>query len=167
MNNHLDKVKLSINETLESVANRFVEITKAYKSFVIDDFLAPSHANSDFSLTEEDVRKNRELYGHPDGRQEMSIEIGLPRWIVEGRNNIWVLSFYTLAFGGALPLLMVGQSLFSIRLVTGGCVFHSGPRSRQKTKDGVNGRIATVIFKTLQEDSSTNQVLGTLERSLR
>jgi preprotein translocase subunit Sec63 len=41
MNNHLDKVKLSFNETLESVANRFVEITKAYKSFVLDDFLAP------------------------------------------------------------------------------------------------------------------------------
>jgi hypothetical protein len=40
MNSHLDKVKLFINETMESVANRFVEITKAYKSFVIDDFLA-------------------------------------------------------------------------------------------------------------------------------
>jgi hypothetical protein len=75
----------------------------------------------------EDVRKNWELHGYPDGRQEMSIGIGLPRWIVEGRNNIWVLSFYTLAFGGALTLLMVGQSLFSICLVTGGCVFHSGP----------------------------------------
>jgi translocation protein SEC63 len=129
--------------------------------------LPPSHADFDLSLTDENIRKNWELYGHPDGRQEMSIGIGLPRWIVKGRNNIWVLSFYTLAFGGALPLLMVGQSLFSIRLVTGGCVFHSGPRSRQKTKDGVNGRIATIIFKTLQEDSSTNQVLGTLERSLR
>jgi preprotein translocase subunit Sec63 len=40
MNSHPDKVKLSINETMESVANRFVEITKAYKSFVIDYFFA-------------------------------------------------------------------------------------------------------------------------------
>jgi preprotein translocase subunit Sec63 len=73
---------------------------------------------------QKDVCKNQELYGHPDGCQEMSIGIGLLRWIVEGRNNIWVLSFYTLAFGGTLPLLMVGQSLFSICLVTSGCVFH-------------------------------------------
>jgi hypothetical protein len=75
MNSHLDEVKLSINETMESVANRFVEITKTYKSFVIDDFLAPSHANSDFSLTEEDVRKNREMYGYPDGRKKCQLEL--------------------------------------------------------------------------------------------
>ena len=35
MKSHPDKVKLTINETAETVANRFVEITKAYKSFVI------------------------------------------------------------------------------------------------------------------------------------
>jgi hypothetical protein len=84
--------------------------------------LPPSHADSDFSLTDENIRKNWELYGHPDGRQEMSMGIALPHWIVEGRNNIWVLSFYALAFGGALPLLVVGQGPFSIPHVTGRCV---------------------------------------------
>ena len=75
-------------------------------------FLPSSHADSDLSLTDENIRKNWELYGHPDGRQEMSMGIALPHWIVEGRNNIWVLSFYALAFGGALPLLVVGRVSF-------------------------------------------------------
>ena len=30
---HPDKVKLAVNDTAESVAARFVEITKAYKSY--------------------------------------------------------------------------------------------------------------------------------------
>ena len=33
--------------------------------------------------------------------------IALPKWIVEGKNNIWVLGFYGLVFGGALPALVV------------------------------------------------------------
>jgi len=32
---HPDKVKATINETVEDIANRFVDITKAYKSYVI------------------------------------------------------------------------------------------------------------------------------------
>ena len=42
--------------------------------------------------------------------------IALPHWIVEGRNNIWVLSLYALAFGGALPLLVVRHLLPLIAL---------------------------------------------------
>lgn len=32
---HPDKVKATINETVEDIANRFVDITKAYKSYVV------------------------------------------------------------------------------------------------------------------------------------
>ena len=81
---------------------------KPINRLLLVTFSPSSHADSGFSLTDENIRKNWELYGHPDGRQEMSMGIALPRWIVEGRNNIWVLSFYALAFGGALPLLVVG-----------------------------------------------------------
>lgn len=31
---HPDKVKATVNETVEDIANRFVDITKAYKSYV-------------------------------------------------------------------------------------------------------------------------------------
>jgi preprotein translocase subunit Sec63 len=64
------------------------------------------------SLTDETIRKNWELYGHPDGRQEVSMGIALPSWIIEGKNNVWVLGVYALVFGGALPLMVVRSCLF-------------------------------------------------------
>jgi len=59
------------------------------------------------SLTDETIRKNYEDYGHPDGRQEISMGIALPRWIVEAQNNIWVLGVYGLLFGISLPAMVV------------------------------------------------------------
>ncbi|KAF9268418.1 DnaJ-domain-containing protein [Marasmius fiardii PR-910] len=129
---HPDKVKATANETLEAIQNRFVEITKAYKS-----------------LTDEAIRKNWEEYGHPDGRQETSLGIAIPRWIIEARNNIWVLGFYGVLFGGALPAV-VGRWWFG---------------SRQKTKDGINARSAATFFKDVKEDSRIFEVLGALGKS--
>ncbi|THG98612.1 hypothetical protein EW026_g3617 [Hermanssonia centrifuga] len=57
---HPDKVKLGMNDTIEAVQAKFVEITKAYKS-----------------LTDETIRENLERYGHPDGRQEVSMAYGV------------------------------------------------------------------------------------------
>ncbi|KAI0938903.1 hypothetical protein AcW1_004093 [Taiwanofungus camphoratus] len=129
---HPDKVKLGMNETMEAVEAKFVEITKAYKS-----------------LTDETIRKNWETYGHPDGRQEISMGIALPKWIVESGNNIWVLGVYGAIFGGALPA-MVGRWWFG---------------NRQKTKDGVDARSAATFFKNLSEDSGINDVVGSLEKT--
>lgn len=36
--------------------------------------------------------------------------IALPKWIIEGKNNIWVLGAYGILFGGALPTLVVCSS---------------------------------------------------------
>ncbi|KZT13196.1 uncharacterized protein LAESUDRAFT_669586 [Laetiporus sulphureus 93-53] len=129
---HPDKVKLGINDTIEAVEAKFVEITKAYKS-----------------LTDETIRKNWELYGHPDGRQEISMGIALPKWIVESGNNIWVLGAYGLIFGIGLPS-MVGKWWFG---------------NRQKTKDGVNARSAAAFFKSLTEDSGIDEVVGSLGKA--
>ncbi|KZT33857.1 hypothetical protein SISSUDRAFT_1027300 [Sistotremastrum suecicum HHB10207 ss-3] len=126
---HPDKVKLSGNDTLDSVAERFVELTKAYKA-----------------LTNEEIRKNWEQYGHPDGRQEMSMGIAIPLWIIESKNNIWVLGVYGLVFGGALPLL-VGRWWFG---------------SRSYTKDGVHAKTAESFFKTLREESTLEDTIRTL-----
>ena len=46
-------------------------------------------------------------YGNPDGRQETSVGIAIPPWVVAAKNNIWVLGFYGLIFGGALPAVVV------------------------------------------------------------
>lgn len=75
--------------------------------------------------------------------------IALPKWVIEGRNNIWVLGFYGLIFGGALPAL-VGRWWFG---------------SRQKTKDGIHTRSAAAFFKSLREDSSIYEVVGSLGKS--
>ncbi|EJU05983.1 hypothetical protein DACRYDRAFT_19320 [Dacryopinax primogenitus] len=117
---HPDKVKLAVNETIEMVQEKFVELTKAYKS-----------------LTDETVRRNLELYGHPDGKQEYSVGIAIPKWIVEGQNNIWVLATYGVLFGVGLPF-MVGRWWFS---------------SRRYTKDHVQGATATVFFKNLRNST--------------
>ncbi|GLB33376.1 putative sec63 protein [Lyophyllum shimeji] len=129
---HPDKVKATANMTVEAIQNRFVEITKAYKS-----------------LTDETIRENLEKYGHPDGRQDITMGLALPKWIVESQNNIWVLGLYGLLFGGALPAL-VGRWWFG---------------SRQKTKDGVNARSAAAFFKTLKEESTFDEVLGTFSKA--
>ncbi|EMD31768.1 hypothetical protein CERSUDRAFT_119351 [Gelatoporia subvermispora B] len=129
---HPDKVKLTINETMEAVEAKFVSITKAYKS-----------------LTDETIRKNWELYGHPDGRQEVSMGIALPKWIVERSNNIWVLGAYGLIFGLGLPAL-VGKWWFG---------------NRQKTKDGVNARSAATFFKALADESGIDEVVTSLGKA--
>lgn len=129
---HPDKVVLSVNQTAEEVQNKFVEITKAYKA-----------------LTDEAIRTNWELYGHPDGRQETSMGIALPKWVIEGKNNIWVLGFYGLVFGGGLPAL-VGRWWFG---------------NRRRTKDGVNVQSAAAFFKTLREESTPHEIVGTLGKA--
>lgn len=129
---HPDKVKLGVNDTIEAVEAHFVEITKAYKA-----------------LTDETIRENWEKYGHPDGRQEISMGIALPKKIVEGRYRMVVLAAYGLIFGCLLPAL-VGRWWFG---------------NRDKTKDGVNARSAAAFFKNLGEDSGIDDVVASLGKS--
>ena len=64
----------------------FMKLTKAYDA-----------------LTDETAKYNWEHYGNPDGPQAMQFGIGLPAWIVEEKNSIWVLGVYTLIFMIGLP----------------------------------------------------------------
>ncbi|KAF8122761.1 translocation protein sec63 [Boletus edulis] len=123
---HPDKVKATVNETVDQIASRFVDITKAYKA-----------------LTDETIRNNYETYGHPDGRQEVSMGIALPSWIIEGKNNIWVLGFYAVVFGGLLPG-MVGRWWFG---------------SRGKTKDGIEAETAEGFWKGIEEASGISDIV--------
>lgn len=59
------------------------------------------------SLTDEVSRRNYELYGHPDGKQELSAGIALPAWIVEGKNSPLVIGAYAILLGVVLPVLVV------------------------------------------------------------
>ena len=105
---HPDKVKLGVNDTVEAVEAKFVELTKAYKAYVTASCMR-AYIDQSPSLTDETIRKNLRDFGHPDGRQEVSMGIALPKWVVESSNNIWVLGAYGLLFGGALPALVVSH----------------------------------------------------------
>lgn len=124
---HPDKLQVSANQTKEEIESYFVEITKAYKS-----------------LTDDTIRKNFELYGHPDGRQEMSMGIALPSWVIESQNNIWVLGIYGLVFGIGLPYLVAR--------------WWYGTRSR--TKDGLINATAQSFFQHLREDTPPARILA-------
>lgn len=91
---HPDKIKLAENQTKEDAEAKYVEITKAYKS-----------------LTDEVTRENLAKYGNPDGPQQREDKIAIPTWVVEGRNNIWVLGVYGLVLGGGIPFVVVSNLL--------------------------------------------------------
>lgn len=55
------------------------------------------------ALTDETARYNWEHYGNPDGPQAMQFGIGLPAWIVEEKNSVFVLGVYALIFMIMLP----------------------------------------------------------------
>ncbi|WFD31772.1 secretory subunit [Malassezia sp. CBS 17886] len=123
---HPDKHRSVANETKEEIDSHYIELTKAYKS----------------RLTDDTVRKNLELYGHPDGKQELSIGIALPTWIVDAQNNTIVLAFYGLVFGVILPLLVAR--------------WWYGSRSR--TKDGVLNATALNFFTKLAPDATSADI---------
>ena len=50
------------------------------------------------------ARYNWEHYGNPDGPQAMQFGIGLPAWIVEEKNSVFVLGVYALIFMIGLPV---------------------------------------------------------------
>jgi translocation protein SEC63 len=77
------------NETLETLNDHYVDLTKAYQA-----------------LTDEDVRNNYLQYGHPDGKQTFSIGIALPRFIIADGNGKYVVLLYSMLLGVLLPYLV-------------------------------------------------------------
>ncbi|RFU35733.1 hypothetical protein B7463_g597, partial [Scytalidium lignicola] len=85
---HPDKIRPdpAKNQTIDSLNDYFVELTKAYKA-----------------LTDEEIRNNFIQYGHPDGKQSFSIGIALPKFIVAEGNGKYVILVYALLLGVLLP----------------------------------------------------------------
>jgi hypothetical protein len=92
---------------MDEVAAKYVEFTKAYKSCALFGLSHPVYPNVLFRLTDETIRKNLEDFGHPDGRQEMSMGIAIPKPLVEGSTGMYFLLSYSLLLGGSLPFIVV------------------------------------------------------------
>lgn len=88
---HPDKARPNAakNETIESINDFYVELTKAYKA-----------------LTDEEIRNNFIQFGHPDGKQSFSIGIALPKFIITDGNGKYVILVYAALMGVLLPYMV-------------------------------------------------------------
>jgi len=101
------------------------------------------------SLTDDEIRRNYEEYGHPDGKQDFSIGIALPKWIVESRNGYYVLGLYGILFGVLLPAI-VGRWWYG---------------SRNLTKEGIETETATRYFRSIKENANLHDMVDVLSTS--
>ncbi|KAF4119270.1 translocation protein SEC63 [Geosmithia morbida] len=128
---HPDKVKPdpAKNETVESLNDYYVGLTKAYQA-----------------LTDEEVRNNYVQYGHPDGKQSMSIGIALPKFIVDDGNGKYVVLLYTLLLGVLLPWL-VGSWWYG---------------AKRRSKEGVLMESANDLFRHYEDPIEASGILYAL-----
>jgi translocation protein SEC63 len=150
---HPDKIKPdpSKNQTLDSLNDAYVEITKAYQA-----------------LTDEEVRNNYIQYGHPDGKQSFSIGIALPKFIVEDGNGKYVVLLYFLLLGVLLPYL-VGSWWYGVkRRSKEGVLMESANNLFQNYEESIDasgiihalstGKEYELLFKGDQADSGLSKI---------
>ncbi|OAX77207.1 hypothetical protein ACJ72_08497, partial [Emergomyces africanus] len=154
---HPDKVKPdpAKNQTIESLNNYFVELTKAYKA-----------------LTDEEIRNNYIQYGHPDGKQSFSIGIALPKFIVTEGNGKYVLLVYGLLLGVLLPYV-VGKWWYGSQRYTKEKVLVASAGSIFKEYQGdlVGGGIISALssadeYKQMLKDEKAESGLATVEKKI-
>lgn len=87
---HPDKLPKDItDEVKEEMEAAFIKINLAYKS-----------------LTDEVTRNNFLKYGHPDGPQDITHGIALPKFLVEGKYSPLMILVYVLLIGVLLPYIV-------------------------------------------------------------
>lgn len=128
---HPDKIKPdpAKNETIESLNNAYVEISKAYQA-----------------LTDEEVRNNYITYGHPDGRQSTQIGIALPKLMISDGNGKYVVLVYFLLFGVLLPYLVGSWWYGTQRLSKEGVLMESANSLFKEYKNDIDvGGVITAL----------------------
>lgn len=152
---HPDKIRPdpSKNETIETLNDRFVELTKAYKA-----------------LTDEEIRNNYIQYGHPDGKQSFSIGIALPKFIVTEGFGKYVLLVYGGLLGVLLPYI-VGKWWYGSQRYTKERVLvaSAGNMFREYKDDITDGGIVNALssgaeFTETLKGSRADAGLGKLEK---
>jgi translocation protein SEC63 len=154
---HPDKIRPdpSKNETMDTLNERFVELTKAYKA-----------------LTDEEVRNNYIQYGHPDGKQSFSIGIALPKFIVTEGNGKYVLLVYGALLGVLLPYI-VGKWWYGSQRYTRDKVLvaSAGNIFREYKDDLVDGGIINALsageeYKDLLKGTREEAGLAKIEKKI-
>lgn len=87
---HPDKVKGDLTaKARQEIEAAFIRINLAYRA-----------------LTDEATKRNLQLYGHPDGPQEIIQGIAIPKFFVEGKYSPIMLVIYFLLIGVILPAVV-------------------------------------------------------------
>jgi translocation protein SEC63 len=143
------------NETLETVNDRWVEMTKAYKA-----------------LTDEEIRNNFLQFGHPDGKQSFSIGIALPKGLVAAGSGPYVLLFYGLLLGVLLPYF-VGKWWYGTQALTKEKVLlaSAGKLFREYKDDMSAEQVVSFLsagdeFKEVFPGKKANEGLAKVERTV-
>lgn len=151
---HPDKIRpdAAKNETIETLNERYMEITKAYKA-----------------LTDEEIRNNYIQYGHPDGKQSFSIGIALPKFIVTDGNGKYVLIIYAILLGVLLPYLVGSWWYGTQRMSKERILIESANNLFREYEEGMTeGDILTALstgleFKSILKGDDTESGLDKLE----
>jgi translocation protein SEC63 len=145
----------ALNETIESINDEWVEIVKAYKT-----------------LTDEDVRRNWEEYGNPDGKQATSFGIALPAFLVAEGSGKYVVLFYGTLLGVVLPYL-VAKWWYGMQKLTREkiLVTSAGNMFKEYRERMDEGDVAAAIasaneYKDLLHGAKADNGLGRLEKTL-
>ena len=87
---HPDKIAKDLStEARDELEQTYIRLNKAYKA-----------------LTDDVTRENYLKFGHPDGRQDVSHGIALPKFLVEGKFSPFMVIFYFILIGGLLPTIV-------------------------------------------------------------
>lgn len=87
---HPDKMPKDLSEAEKLTFEQdYIHLNKAYKA-----------------LTDEVTRENFLKYGHPDGRQDVSHGIAIPKFLVEGKYSLLMIGFYFVLIGFILPYVV-------------------------------------------------------------
>lgn len=151
---HPDKIRPdpAKNQTVESLNDYFVELTKAYKA-----------------LTDEEIRNNYIQFGHPDGKQSFSIGIALPKFIVTDGNGKYVILVYAALLGVLLPYL-VGSWWYGTQRMSKEKVLIESANNlfREYEEDITEGGIASALstgleYQQVLKGDKADSGLGKLE----
>lgn len=157
MKYHPDKIRPdpAKNETIESLNDYFVELTKAYKA-----------------LTDEEIRNNYLQYGNPDGKQGFSIGIALPKFIITEGNGKYVLMLYGALLGVLLPYV-VGKWWYGTQALTKERVLvaSAGNLFREFKEDISQGGIVGALssgeeYKGILKGNKAENGLGKVEKRI-
>ncbi|KAJ8143846.1 hypothetical protein OY671_003045 [Metschnikowia pulcherrima] len=98
---HPDKIAKDLGEAAKKeMEEAFIRINLAYKA-----------------LTDDVTKENLRLYGHPDGPQDISHGIAIPKFLVEGKYSSLMIVVYFLLIGVVLPFV-VGTWWNNVKSVT-------------------------------------------------